>query len=114
VSALPSANRLRQSSEFKSLFKSGKKVNGRGFTLFFLKSTLHQGRLGLAVSRKVANAVGRNRLKRQIRQSFRQHCQESAMDVVVIAKRQAATMTNPQIVSELQQQWQRLERQLSK
>jgi len=45
-------------------------------------------RLGMAVSRKVGNAVTRNRIRRMIRESFRllQHDLPGGYDLVVIAK----------------------------
>jgi len=48
-------------------------------------------RLGLTVSRKVGNAVVRNRVKRRIREWFRRErdCFGGAWDVVVIARREA-------------------------
>lgn len=47
-------------------------------------------RLGITVSKRVGNAVVRNRVKRLIREAFRQieHLQV-ASDLVVIAKREA-------------------------
>jgi ribonuclease P protein component len=51
-------------------------------------------RLGLTVSRKVGNAVVRNRVKRRIREWFRRerHEFEGVWDVVVIARREAAAL----------------------
>lgn len=51
-------------------------------------------RLGVTVSRKVGNAVVRNRVKRWIREWFRQERVRMApgTEVVVIARRQAAEL----------------------
>lgn len=53
-------------------------------------------RLGITTSRKVGNAVTRNRIKRRVREWFRQeHAYfPEGMDVVVIARRAAATTTH--------------------
>ena len=50
------------------------------------------GRLGVTVSRRVGNAVTRNRVKRRIREWFRKVRSELATDteIVVIARREAA------------------------
>ena len=56
-------------------------------------------RLGLAVSRKVdTRAVGRNRIKRSLREQFR-HCSGALAPgaYVVVARKPAATMPNAQL-----------------
>ena len=49
-------------------------------------------RLGITVTRKVGNAVTRNRIKRLVREVFRQHRHRlpAGLDMVWVAKQQAA------------------------
>lgn len=49
-------------------------------------------RLGITVTRKVGNAVVRNRIKRLVREVFRQHRARLpvGLDLVFVAKQQAA------------------------
>jgi len=66
-------------------------------------------RLGLAISKKhCRKATARNRIKRVIRESFRQHQQElSGLDVVVI-NQPAAGMANAITMNEsLEQHWKK-------
>jgi ribonuclease P protein component len=60
-------------------------------------------RLGLAVSRKVdPNAVGRNRIKRVLRDTFRKIRGElAAGDYVVVARPAAARSTGPELAAAL-------------
>jgi ribonuclease P protein component len=50
-------------------------------------------RIGITVSSKVANAVGRNRVKRWVREAFRAvRADLPAVDLVVVARRGAPEM----------------------
>ena len=67
-------------------------------------------RLGMAVSRRVSKlAVVRNRIRRQIRETFRlQRAGLPCFDVLIIARTTAATQDNRVLREELLQLWRRL------
>lgn len=67
-------------------------------------------RLGMAVSRRVSKlAVVRNRIRRQIRESFRLHrARLPDLDILVIARTLAATQPNAALRAELLTLWQAL------
>ena len=73
-------------------------------------NTLGHPRLGLVVSKKNARrALDRNRIKRLVRESFRHVSAElSAVDVLVLPRRQTRDASNKEIFSSLDQQWRRL------
>lgn len=94
------------------MFREGVRSSDSYFTLLAAPNGLEEPRLGLAVSRKVSpSAVGRNRIKRQTRDAFR-HIRSSmpAIDIVVMAKREAATAANGELRDSLEKHWQRLAR----
>ena len=64
-------------------------------------------RLGLAIAaRIIGNAVRRNRIKRLVRESFRQHQHElPALDIVVNARNGARDADNAAIVRSLEKHW---------
>jgi len=60
-------------------------------------------RLGVTVTRKVGNAVRRNRLKRQVREIFRRHSASlnPGWDIVVNVKPEAARMAYSEMERDL-------------
>lgn len=67
----PRAARVRAKAEFDCIFKEGRRSAGPMLALHWREDVL-PARLGLAVSRKVdPHAVGRNRIKRVLRDAFR-------------------------------------------
>ncbi len=69
---LPKAERLLKSAEFKRVYASGKRFDGRFMTVFVMRSDRSLQRLGVTASKKMSNkAHDRNRAKRLLRESFR-------------------------------------------
>lgn len=90
---LLASDRLKLRSDFQRVQSTGRKVHSARF-LFLVLSREGEGlpsRIGLTVTRKVANAVGRNRIKRVLREVFRKNRAlfPVGCDVVVVAKDRA-------------------------
>lgn len=67
----PRVARVRAKAEFTAVFEGGRRTAAPRMALHWLVDAA-PARLGLAVSRKVdPHAVGRNRIKRALRESFR-------------------------------------------
>jgi len=73
-------------------------------------------RLGLVIAKKnVRLAVHRNRIKRVAREFLRTRpADESAVDVVLLARRGIGNLDNAELSSILQQQWKKLIHQTTK
>lgn len=70
--ALPRGAKLRNSGEFRAVYESGRRYDGRLVTAFVSPNLYGEHRLGITASRKVAaQAVARNRAKRLLREAFR-------------------------------------------
>lgn len=95
----PKAARVRRRREFLALGRTGQKRRTEHFVLLLQPTAVAAPRLGLTVSRKVGDAVTRNRLKRRIREAFRRHDARAQFgyDVVVIAKPGSSAATVPAI-----------------
>ncbi len=84
------AARLRRRREFLAVQERGRKISAGPYLVLLLPSGGDRARLGITVSSRVANAVGRNRVKRWVREAFRRRAAElPAVDVVLIARREA-------------------------
>lgn len=84
------SQRVRRRGEFQRVFDAGYRVSSRYFTLLLAPSPTEASRLGIVASRKLGDAVRRNRAKRVIREVFRHLDAEAgpAVDVVVIPRRE--------------------------
>ena len=108
----PPGERLSKRREFLSAYKRGAKVSTAYFVLYMLESNRPYPRLGITVSRKIGPSVVRNRIKRQLREVFRNNKRTvfPPCDVVVNAKRSAATTSSLKIQKDLLgalDRWQR-------
>jgi ribonuclease P protein component len=101
-------HRLLRSREFRNVLQRGRRTTARAFVVFFLTPDLSQApvaepRLGITVSRKVGNAVARNRIKRCVREWFRGQAERLApgSELVVIGRRGAAELSGGEIAAQL-------------
>jgi ribonuclease P protein component len=98
------AMRLRRRPEFLAVQSSGRKIHGKLFMALVVESNdgLPVGRVGLTVTKRIGNAVTRNRIKRRAREWLRRHgWVPSGRDVVLVAKELAATATSADIGGDL-------------
>jgi ribonuclease P protein component len=87
--------RIKKNKEFQAAFQNGCSFANRQFVVYSLKK---EGqvyfRIGFSVSKKIGNAVIRNRIKRYLRQSILELKDQLAPgnDYVIIARKPAADM----------------------
>jgi ribonuclease P protein component len=91
------------------VFKKANRSKDRCFTILCRENDRNVARLGMAISKKnCRHATARNRIKRIIRESFREHqTMLGDLDLVVINQRPAATADNKQLFESLAGHWER-------
>jgi len=105
--------RLLVHRQFKAVFDSPSgKVPGRNVLLLARDNALDHPRLGMVIGKKsVKLSVERNRLKRQIRESFRHNLELLAgWDIVIVAKRGLGDLENEELKQQFGKLWKRLAR----
>lgn len=105
--------RLLVPRQFKAVFDSPSgKVPGRNVLLLARDNALDHPRLGMVIGKKsVKLSVERNRLKRQIRESFRHNLELLAgWDIVIVAKRGLGDLENEELKQQFSKLWKRLAR----
>ena len=116
--------RLRRRREFLRAAKNGVRASGRLFTIQMVEQDAAadpagvdaRPRFGLTVTKKVAGAVGRNRIRRRLREALRTGAISSTglgaragQDYVIIARREALNAPFAEIVSQMAEGFGRLQ-----
>ena len=85
----PYTRRVRTRADFLLCYDANNRFFSKYFVLFVRKQEGKAWRVGFTVSRKMGNAVRRNKIKRVLREFFRLHGQAMpcGLDVVVVPKR---------------------------
>jgi len=96
------AERLRKRPEFTSLSAGGFRRTAPNFIIVCGRNVFTHPRLGITVSKKVGNAVCRNRIKRLVREFFRNHKELFfSADYSIIARSGARQLEYASVCQEL-------------
>jgi ribonuclease P protein component len=87
--------RLAKREDFNKVYRYGKSVANHQFVLYYLpQPKLEHFRLGVSVSKKIGNAVVRNRLRRMMKEIVRLKKEQMTpqFDYILIARKPSAEM----------------------
>jgi ribonuclease P protein component len=105
---LRAADRLKRRAEFRQVQDTGRKHHTRHFLIVVLaRGGEGPPRIGITVTKKVGNAVARNRVKRLVREVFRQERARfpAGCDIVFIAKDGAPELRYEDVLAEVPARW---------
>ncbi len=107
----PKTSRLLNAADYKAVFSNAQfKVSCRQFLVLAIRNSGPSSRIGLVIAKKnVALAVQRNRIKRQLRDTFRHNTSLlENLDLVVLARKDADKLDNKQLKTTIETLWQDL------
>lgn len=93
-------NIVKNNREFNNIINTGNKFKSDIFTICMLKNEFNYNRYGIAISKKIGNAVVRNKYKRQIKDIIDDiKITICCYDIIFIAKSNIKT-NNYQLIKE--------------
>lgn len=80
-------NRIKHSNDFLDIMHSPTRIKSGIYSIYFKKNDLGYSRIGISTSKKLGNAVVRNRIKRQIRSIIHSDFDlSSPLDIIIVVK----------------------------
>ena len=64
--------RIKKTQQYNNVYQKGKKISSKCLIIFVLKNSLTVNRYGIVASKKVGNAVVRNKVKRRLKAIIRE------------------------------------------
>lgn len=97
-------NRIKKSYEFKEIINKRRFIKFVTFNVYYKKSELSYSRFGLSVSKRLGNAVTRNKIKRRLRAQLLQiEFYDLCVDFIIIARPSILCSKNEDIYKDLQE-----------
>lgn len=92
---------LNQNKDFRRLYGRGKSKVHPALVTYVTKNRVGHCRVGITTSKKIGNAVSRNRARRVIREAYRQLLPQIGgnYDLVFVARTKTTFMKSTQIVN---------------
>ena len=112
VISRPAVERLTRSDDVRQVLRQGQRRSGRLMGVHGLPRTHEDGastRLTVVASRRVGNAVERNRAKRLLREAARAQLWREGLDVVLVARRPCVSSGLGPVSAELRALSERLD-----
>lgn len=100
---------LKRNFEFQRAYSRGKSGLTGYFVVYVVKTKKRQNNVGYTVSKKVGNAVVRNRVRRRLKEAFRSiEITACCYDIVIVARTRALNVDFEVLRSTLERELHRL------
>ncbi len=101
----PKELKIRKTSQYDEIFGKGRRLRSKHFDILYVQNSLGYSRAGLVVGKKnVRSAVKRNRIKRVVREVFRNNKSLfDSLDIVILAKKGSDTLNYSNVKREIEE-----------
>jgi ribonuclease P protein component, eubacterial len=81
--------RVKKNQEFQTIIKNKRYITSREFVVYYKRNQYGYMRIGVSVSKKLGNAVVRNKVKRQVKEMIKPlFIYNLSYDVIIILRNQ--------------------------
>lgn len=80
-------NILKNNRDFNRIIKNNKSFKYKDYIIYIERDTNDFYKFGISVSKKIGNAVVRNKLKRQIKNIIDKKCYENSFNCIIILRK---------------------------
>ncbi len=110
----PRAYRLTEAGQYQRVFAGSRRFGNQHITMLVTENAHEYARLGMAISKKCAKrAVDRNRIKRLVRESFRENISTlPSVDIVVLGRPSIIQLNNAILRQQIDKQWHYIRKKL--
>lgn len=102
------ADRLQRGWQFRRVYDAGRCAKGRLLVVYALDAPEEPRRVGVVTSRRVGNAVARNRARRLLREAYRLHKHQlpEHLQLVMVARTAITQKKLRDVEAEMLSLWQ--------
>ena len=94
---------IRDTKDFKIVMSLKNIIKNQYFIIYMKDNNLNNNRYGISVSKKIGNAVIRNKIKRQLKEILRKNIVNKTKDYVIIVKKEILDLNFSEIEYNLKQ-----------
>jgi ribonuclease P protein component len=87
VNNVKKINILKENKDFSRIIKQQKPFKYKGYIVYLEINIQENYKFGISVSKKITNAVGRNKIKRQVREILSKNIYEKNFNCIIIIRK---------------------------